>query len=74
MAFMDPNVDHLLKSSAFKELAKLPEALKHSKEPHPEKVPLKKHLILAIRKFGHVLVDVGYRLERVGYAETPLKY
>ncbi len=74
MALMDPNVDPMLKFSAFKELAKLQEEFKRSKETRPEKDPLKKHLIIAIRKFGHWLVDVGYRLERVRYAETPLKY
>jgi hypothetical protein len=71
---MDPNVDLMLKFCAFKGLAKLQEAYQYSKESRPEKVPIKKHLIVAIRKPGHVVVDVGYKLERVGYAEIPLKY
>ncbi len=74
MSLMDPNGDPMLKFSAFRELAKLQEEFKRTKEPRPEKVPFKKHLVIAIRKFGHLLVDVGYRLERIGYPETPLKY
>jgi hypothetical protein len=74
MSLMDPNGDPILRFSAFKELARLQEEFKRSKEACPEKISLKKHLIVAIRNFGRLLVDVGYRLERVGCAQTPLKY
>jgi len=74
MSLMDPNADPMLKFSALKELAKIHEAAQRSKEPRPERVSFKKHLIVAIRKFGHLLVDLGYRLERFGYPETPVKY
>lgn len=74
MTLMDPNVDPMLKFAALKELAKLHAITQRSKEPRPERVSLKKHLIVAIRKFGHLLVDLGYRLERFGYPETPVKY
>ena len=71
---MDPNADPMLKFSAFRELAKLQEEFQRSKEPRREKISFKKHLIVVIRNFGRWLVDVGYRLERVGCAETSLKY
>jgi hypothetical protein len=74
MSLMDPNVDPMLKFSALRELAKLHDEFERSRPPRREKTSLKKHLIIIIRSFGRLLVDVGYRLERVGYAQTTVKY
>jgi hypothetical protein len=76
MSLMDPNSDPMLQFSAFQELAKLLNELKrsHSREPRRKKTSFKQLLLVAIRRLGRWLAYVGYRLERVGYDQTRLKY
>ncbi len=76
MSLMDPNYDPMLQFSAFQELAKLLSELKrlHAREPRHKKTSLKQLLLVAIRRLGRWVAYVGYRLQRVGYDQTRLKY